>query len=342
MPPSPFLLQRTHLTAPATVPRYVDSAVLRSDADLVMLDLEDSIPRGDDALLVAGRHGVVRALCDLDWGAKLRFFRPRGAALDPGHTDIVDVVSRAGERVQGLIYPKVESANEVRAVDATLAAVERKCGLPVGHVRIGVLIESVLAEERAFEIAAASKRIVSLIFGAFDYFRALGVVDAPSRCDHPLIDGARARIVRAAASVGVQAIAEMTVNFPTRDKSPEAQAAALGECRRDAERAKSLGFRGKWAGIPSQVAIINSAFALSQRAIDDAVTAARAFMEAERLGRGAAMIDGKMTDRATDRVQRVVLETAFALGRLSQDIAHELGIGGGGSSEGEGLRSLDR
>ena len=66
-----------HLTCPATVWKYVESAATKSAANLVMLDLEDSIPRGDDAKLAEGRANVIRSFNTLDWGTRLRFFRPR-------------------------------------------------------------------------------------------------------------------------------------------------------------------------------------------------------------------------------------------------------------------------
>ncbi len=326
MLPTRYLVQRTHLTVPATVAKYIAGAVTESDADLVMLDLEDSIPRGDDARLRAGRDAIVHAMNDLDWGRRLRFFRPRGAELDPTHEDIRDVVGRAGARVEGLVYPKVESADEVRAVDATLGALEAERGLAAGSIRVAVLIESVLAEERAFAIAAASARVVSLVFGAFDYFASLGMLDVAYRFDHPLVDAARARIAKAASSVGVPAIAEMTTTFPTKNKSAEDRQAAQDECWRDAERAKSFGFRGKWVGIPAQVAIVNEVFTLSDDAVNDAVAAARAFLAAERAGRGATIVAGKMHDRANDRMSRVLLETAWATGRLDDATANELGL----------------
>jgi citrate lyase beta subunit len=324
--PPRYRVQAAHLTTPATVAKYVEAACTRSAADLVMLDLEDSIPRESDALLHAARDRIVRAFLDLDWGSRLRFFRPRGMRLDPGHTDIIDVVSRAGARVEGLVYPKVESAAEVASVDATLSALEAAHGLPAGHIRLEVLIESASAEEQAFEIARSSRRLAGLVFGAFDYWSSLRIVGERYRTDHPLVDGARVRIVKAAASVGIPAIAEMTLNYPTRDKTAAAQEEALAECRRDAEHARALGFRGKWTGIPAQTAIVRDVFTISDHVIAEAVAAARAFLRAEREGRGATMIDGKMSDRATDRVHRVALEAAFALGRLDEETAKELGL----------------
>lgn len=321
-----FFLQRAHLTAPAPVWKYVEGAV-KSGADLVMLDLEDSIPRGDGAALAAGRANVVRALTTLDWGRSLRFFRPRGLALDPGFEDVREVVTAAGGRLEGLIWPKAEGAAEIALLDEALAEAERAAGVEEGAIKIGVLIESARAEEEAFSIAGASRRVRSLIFGAFDYFSSLGMIGAGYRFDHPLVDAARIRIAKAAASVGVPAIGEMTLNYPTKNKSAEEQRAALDECRRDAEHARLLGLRGKWVGIPAQIAIAHDVFGLPEGEVARALGEVRAFREAEREGRGATMIGGKMADRATDRHNRVVLEAARALGMISAEVAEELAIG---------------
>jgi citrate lyase subunit beta/citryl-CoA lyase len=324
--PAKYLLQMAHLTTPATVAKYVESACTKSAANLVMLDMEDSIPRGNDGLLATARDNIVRAFNDLDWGRRLRFFRPRGLRLDPAHSDIIDVVSRAGAKLDGLVYPKVESAAEVVSIDQTLTALEAQLGLPAGQIRVEVLIESANAEEQVFEIARSSKRLVGLIFGAFDYWGSLRMVGERYRTDHPLVDHARASIVKAAASVGLPAIAEMTLNYPTKDKTEAEQKAALHECLKDAEYALAFGFRGKWTGIPAQTQIAIDVFALPDAVIHEAVVAAKAFLEAEREGRGATMIDGKMNDRATDRIHRVALRTAFALGRLDAATAKELGF----------------
>jgi citrate lyase subunit beta/citryl-CoA lyase len=319
-------VQMAHLTCPATVWKYVEGACTKSRANLVMLDLEDSIPRGNDALLAEGRANIVRAFRELDWGSRLRFFRPRGLELDPGLTDIREIASAVGERIEGLVYPKVECAEEVRSVDETLTELEKERGLPLGGIKLHVLIESAAAEERVFEIARASKRLTALVFGAFDYWSSLGMADVPYRFDHPLVDHLRARIVKAAAHVGIPAIAEMTVNYPTKDKSPAEQAAALGECRRDALYAKSFGFAGKWTGIPQQTEIVLDAFSLDASLVATAVEDVRSFQRAEDAGRGATMIRGKMADRATDRVNRVILAKALALGMIHDEIALELGL----------------
>jgi len=315
-----------HLTVPATVWKYVEKAVTRSAANLVMLDLEDSIPRDNDDMLQFGRNNIIKAFEHLDWGKRLKFFRPRGIELDPSHEDIVTIVQAAGARLDGLVYPKTETAAEVKSLDETLARVEQAAGFIPGRIKIEILIESASALEDVFEIAHASRRLTGLIFGSYDYWASLGLRPASYRSDHPLLNYARTRIVQAAGAVGVPAIAEMTTNYPTRDKTPEQRLAAVEEFRRDSLLALSFGFSGKWTGIPEQAALAVELFRISDEEIDTAIGEAREFLDVERSGRGATMMKGKMIDRATDRVNRNVLKTAYALGVLDKELAIELGI----------------
>ncbi len=320
------MVQMAHLTTPATVWKYIEGAITKSVASLVMLDLEDSIPRNNQALLDQGRAHVIRAFKELDWGTKLRFFRPRGLELDPAHEDIAIIVAAAGAHLDGLIYPKIESADEVRSIDETLTALENQNGLAAGKIKIEALIESAAAEEQVYEIARASRRLVGLVFGSFDYWASLGLFSETYRPDHPLIAGARSRVVKAAATVGIPAIAEMTTNYPTRDKSEEERHAAIEEFRRDALLARDFGFAGKWTGIPEQTAMAVEIFQIPDAEIARAIGEAQLFLAAEAEGRGATMIGGKMADRATDRVNRNTLKIAYALGRLEEAVARELGL----------------
>ena len=321
-----YLLQMAHLTTPATVWKYVESAVTKSKANLVMLDLEDSIPRDNSELLEQGRANIIRAFNELDWGTRLRFFRPRGLELDPAHEDIAVIVEAAGKNLDGLIYPKIEDAGEVRSIDETLTALEATLGITPGRIRIEPLIESASAEENVFEIARSSKRLVGLIFGSYDYWASLGMGASSYRPDHPLIAQARGRIVKAAASVGIPAIAEMTTNYPTRDKTDEQRRAAMEEFRNDALLARDFGFAGKWTGIPDQTAMAVEIFQTPDDEIERAITDAKQFLEAEASGRGATMIGGKMADRATDRLNRNTLKKAYAMGRIDELLATELGV----------------
>jgi len=140
-------VQMAHLTTPATRWSMVEKACTKAKANLVMLDMEDSTPRGDDEALHHARWNVIRAYKELgDWNGQLKFFRPRGLQLDPGHTDICVIVAEAGEHIDGLIYPKMETPEELQSIDETLTALERKHGLEEGKIKLEVLIESVSAD----------------------------------------------------------------------------------------------------------------------------------------------------------------------------------------------------
>ncbi len=326
MLPARFAVQAAHLTVPATRWQMVEGAIRKSDADLVMLDLEDSIPRDDATALELGRANVVRALSELDWGRKLRFFRPRGVDLDPRLDDLRFVLPRAREKLEGIVVPKVLGPDDVMRFDHTLAEIERAEGLEVGRVKMQVLIESVTAEEQAFEVARATSRLVGLVFGAFDYWSSLRMALVDYRFDHPAVDAARLRIVKAAASVGVPAIAEMTTDYPTKEKTPAERESALATCVRHAEHARDLGMAGKWAGHPAQVAPLLTVFAPSTATISRALAHVRAFRDAELRGLGAIMIDGQMADRATDRMNRMTLAAAAARSMLDVGVVEELAL----------------
>ncbi len=323
--PAKYLVQYSHLTCPATVWKYIEKAP-DVGANLVMLDLEDSIPRGNDELLEEGRKNVIRAFTELSWGRAIRYFRPRGLELDPDFSDIKAIVPKVGDKIDGLTYPKVESAKEVQDIDRVLTDLEESCGFEKGRLTFQLLIESVHAERQAFEIAEASPRLTALIFGAFDYWGSLGLPPHLYNPDHPLVRDVRCRIVKAASAAGIPAIAEMTLNYPTKNKTEEEKQAALDECRTDAELAYHYGFAGKWTGIPAQVKIAQEVFGLPIRVIEQAIIEARAFLGAEKAGKGATMIDGKMADRATDRINRTILKEAYALGKIDEETAKELSL----------------
>ncbi|MFO0555799.1 MAG: aldolase/citrate lyase family protein [Polyangiaceae bacterium] len=327
--PPRFAAPLAHLTVPAPRWSMVERACARPAPgalapSLIMLDLEDGIPEGDDALLRAGRDNVVRALRELDWGGALRFFRPRGLALDPEFEDVRDVVARAGSRLEGLVLPKVEHPDEVKLLDEVLTDLERTHALASGDIRVHVLVESVAAEERAFELAVAAPRVAGLVLGAFDYWSTLRMPPSAYRFDHPALVAVRARIVKAAAFAGLPAFAEMTSSFPTKDKSDAERALAIETCRAHAALARDLGMRGKWIGHPAQLAPVLESFAPSRAAIDASVAYLRAFADAKQRGLGAVMIDDHMADRATARMHEVTLTAAHAAGLLGDDVAREL------------------
>src|SRR5262245_5979683 len=142
------------------------------DADLVLLDLEDATAPSEKA---ASRAVVVESLKTLDFGRRAVAVRVNGADTPWCYRDVVDVVEPAGDRIDTLILPKVESAADVAFLDRLLSQIELARGWPVGGIGVEVLIESAPGLQRVNEIAAASPRLEALIFGPGDLSASLGL-----------------------------------------------------------------------------------------------------------------------------------------------------------------------
>jgi citrate lyase subunit beta/citryl-CoA lyase len=313
-------------------------------APLVMLDAEDALALTDEAA-AQGLEGATRVLADGDWSGggppTLRFYRPPGLNLDSTARDLYRLLWSLAERsdvgsipLDGIVFPKIEHPEEIDLVHGMLTEAERALGLEVGTIRVAYLIESGWAAARLAEVAArAADRLSALIFGLADYSADLGLPTIAN--DHPIADWARATIVDVAGAVGVPAIDGMTLDYPVGDPSLDAAANRarfldrMELVHRDAVRARDFGMLGKWVGHPAQLFAVLLAFesAFSAEALEVEATKLAVYHSAvHEEGRGATMIGGVMSDRATDRHARVVLRQATALGRFDPGRAFELGV----------------
>ena len=343
------MLERLGLTAGDLADRLeLDRALVEtrlaapSRAPLVMLDGEDAIAPGD---AVAARALAVASdtLAGADWGppgaGTLRFYRPPGLNLETTVRDLYTLLWRLRERTEGrpypldgIVFPKVEHPEEVDLVNDLLSDAEASLGLTAGQIRVAYLVESGWAAGQLPEIARrAAPRLASLIFGLADYSADLGLPTIAN--DHPLADWARAEIVAVAGAVGVPAIDGMTLDYPVTDPALDATTNRTRWLDRmrlvydDALRARSMGMLGKWVGHPAQlfaVLLANEA-SLTDAVLEAEAAKLEAYGAAVAVDEGATMIDGVMSDRATDRHARTVLRQATAAGRF--DPARALGLG---------------
>jgi citrate lyase beta subunit len=282
---------------------------------------------------------LLRALPEDDGGSgSLRFFRPPGFNLTTSGHDLYTVLwGVAGAPrfpLDGIVFPKIEHPEEVTLLYALLDEAETALGLPREQVRVAFLIESGWAAANLAEIArVGAPRLCSLIFGLADYSADLGLPEISG--EHPLSDWARAEIVNVAGAVGVPAIDGMTLAYPVGDPALDRQANRARFLERmalvyeDAVRARKLGMLGKWVGHPAQLFAVLLAFEASLRpeALEVEASKLAAYQTAvDDEARGATMIGGVMSDRATDRHARVVLRQAVAVGRFPPDRALALGI----------------
>ena len=163
-------LRRSELSTPASNERMMEKAAA-SNADLVFLDLEDSVSPIEK---VPSRAKAIKALKALDWGKKTRAVRVNDLETEYAYQDIISVVEEPGEYLDIIIIPKVKSAKDVWWVDVLLSQIEKRLKR-TRRIGIEVLIEEVEAMLNVEEIARSSPRLEALIFGPADYSASLGM-----------------------------------------------------------------------------------------------------------------------------------------------------------------------
>jgi citrate lyase subunit beta/citryl-CoA lyase len=295
-------MRRSELSTPGSNEKMLAKAA-GSDADLVFCDLEDSVAPAEKP---AARAKIVHALLHHDWRPATRAVRINDLETHYAYRDILDVVTGARDALDIVIVPKVKSARDVWWVDRLLTQIETDLGL-TKRIGIEVLIEEVEAMIAAEEIAHASPRLEALIFGPGDYSASQGVrvteIGAADGYPGDLWHYARNKIAIAARSARIAAV-----------DGPFADFSDPGGYQRQARLAHTLGFSGKWAIHPSQIALANEEFRPTGEEIARARKLVAAFDEAQARGLGAVAVDGTMVDIASVRLLRNTLDQAEALG----------------------------
>jgi citrate lyase subunit beta/citryl-CoA lyase len=291
-------LRRSELSTPGSSEKMLEKAAA-SDADLVFCDLEDSVAPQQKEL---ARINVVRALRRDDWGTKTRAVRINGVHTDWWGDDLEEIVTGAPESLDVVIVPKVKSPKDVQAVGMFLDELESRAQRKAPKIAIEVLIEEAEGLVNAEAIAVSSQRLEALIFGPGDFSASQGVRwNIAREADYPgdIWQYHRSRIVVAARAAGIDAIDGPFANF--RD---------VDGYRKECLRAALIGFTGKWAIHPSQIAIANEAFSPTEDEVRAARDLVDAYAKAEAAGEGAAGLGGVMIDAATVRIMDGVLERA--------------------------------
>jgi len=266
-------LRRSQLVTPAATFRMIEKAA-GLDCDSLILDLEDAVAPSKKP---AARENVRKAMSNLAFGDKEVGVRINGVTT-PYFLD--DLLALEGLPVDTIVVPKVNRPEDVAVVDVLLRQLEGR-GSRAG-VTLQLLIETAIGLEAAADIARASDRVVSLIFGAGDFTADTGIAFTPRGLFY-----ARARVVVAAAAACVQALDHVHPAIQDVD--------GLREAARDA---RELGFQGKWAIHPAQVPVINEVFAPTLDEVREARRVIEAYEAAKAGGQGAITIDGALVDEA--------------------------------------------
>ncbi len=291
-------LIRSWMFVPGHRQRMIDKA-LGLNADAIMLDIEDGVaPNEKDT----ARKNIADSLGrDKAAGTAARYVRINAIGHPRMDADLEAVV-RPG--LEGLVCPKVDTPDEVRKLDAILNDKEPKNGIAKGSVRLLIAVESPRGLLNAPAIAAASSRIVGIIFGAEDFGREIGLPTVREGEARDLIY-ARSAIVIAAASAHVQAIDGVWVDLN--------DGAGLLTF---AKQSRQLGYSGMSCIHPSQVDAINKTFSPTAEEIDYCQKVLQAFEEANARGDGSIAFGGQLIDRPIIERARRTIDLAKSLGMI--------------------------
>ena len=298
------LIRRSTLILPVNVPRFVEKAYLRR-ADAIMLDLEDAVPLKQKD---AARQLVRDSLPLVARGGAEVFVRVNhDAAL---LTDDVEASVHPG--LDGICFPKTESAEEVQGLDAQIGDLERRRGIALGRIELLLLIETPCGLLNLESIAAASARVRSISLGPEDYCLMLGV--EPSADGMELLYGvSKVVTVCKASNISPMGLLGSIAGF--RDLTAFELAAS---------RARNLGCVGASCIHPDQVAVLNRVFSPPAEKVEYAQAAVAAFEEGVARGTASVNVAGAMVDIPVYRRAKHILEQAAAIAEVEKRKANAL------------------
>lgn len=278
-------------------------------ADQVFLDLEDAVaPIAKEG----ARDNVVAALNEGDWGGKTRVVRVNDWTTHWTYRDVIAIVEGAGANLDCIMLPKVQTPDQVVALDLLLTQIEKTNGLEAGRIGIEAQIENALGLVNVDAIAAASPRVETIIFGPADFMASINMKtlvvgeQPPGYTEGDAYHYILMRILMAARAYGKQAI-----------DGPFLQIRDVDGYKRVAGRAAALGFDGKWVLHPGQVDAANEVFSPSQGDYDHAeeILDAYEYFTSEAGGAlGAVMLGDEMIDEASRKMAIVIAAKGRAAG----------------------------
>ena len=299
--------RRSCLAVPGSSPRFLEKAQ-GLPADQVFLDLEDACaPLAKES----ARHAIVDALNNGDWGAKTRVVRVNDWTTHWTYRDVITVVEGAGPNLDCVMLPKVQDAGQVRTLDLLLTQIEKTMGLQVGRIGIEAQIENARGLVNVDDIATASPRLETIVFGPADFMasinmKSLVVGEQPPGYPADAYHYILMRILMAARANDLQAI-----------DGPYLQIRNVRGFREVAGRAAALGYDGKWVLHPDQIPAANEVFSPSQEDYDHAELILDAYdwcTSAAGGAKGSAMLGDEMIDEASRKMALVIAGKGRAAG----------------------------
>jgi citrate lyase subunit beta/citryl-CoA lyase len=295
--------RRTCHAVPGSSERFLAKAP-QLEADEVFLDLEDAVaPNEKDA----ARARVIEALNSLTFKSTV-VVRVNGTDTPHYYRDLIDVVEQAGSKLDAIMLPKVRTPGDVEMTDKLLTQIELAHGLEPRRIGIEAQIEDAQGLLACEQIATASPRMETLIFGPGDYSANIGIPittigGAPDGYPGDHLNYVYSRLVIAARAAGIQAI-----------DGPYGLVKDEDGLRQRARLARALGMDGKWTIHPGQIAIVNEVFSPAKDEWERAEAMLAAYDDAHAQGHGAAMYEGEMIDEANRKRAERIAEAGRAAG----------------------------
>ncbi|RKY14598.1 MAG: CoA ester lyase, partial [Planctomycetota bacterium] len=287
-------------------------------ADIVFLDLEDAVAPDDK---VQARKNVIEALNDHDWSKTAVSIRINGLDTHYCYRDIVDVVEQAGDKLDTILIPKVNTPADILFVSTMLEQIEAAKG--IDQINIHILIETALGMANVEAIAqTCPERLEAMVFGVADYAASTqarttnmgGANPDYFMLTHPDNEGARERhwgdqwhFAISRMVVACRAYGLRPIDGPFGDiGDPEGFKAV-------ARSVAALGVEGKWAIHPSQIELANEVFTPPDSEVDRARRILTAMDVAASEGKGAVSLDGRLIDAASIRQAQVMVDKAVQI-----------------------------
>ena len=300
--------RRSNLAVPGSSPKMLEKAK-GLPADQIFMDLEDSVAPIAKA---DARKNVVAALNEGGYEEKVRVVRVNDLTTQWTYQDVTEIVENAGQNLDCIMLPKVQTAAQVQWLDMTLTQIEKTMGFEQGRIGIEAQIENALGLVNVDEIAQASPRVETIIFGPADFMASINMKSLivgeqpPGYTEGDAYHYILSRILMAARAYDKQAI-----------DGPYLQIKDVDGYRRVAERSAALGFDGKWVLHPGQVEAANEVYSPRQEDYDHAeliLDAYAYYTSAEGGGRGAVMLGDEMIDEASRKMALVIAGKGRAAG----------------------------
>lgn len=286
---------RSLLFVPSHIEKMVSKAA-GSEADSVVLDLEDAVPFESKE---QGRKLIHDTLKSGLYAKKTVFVRIN--PLDTGLT-LIDVEAVACSELHGFVYPMAYTPDNIKNFDAQLRLIEHHLGLSIGHFSVIALIETPLGVINAYEIAKASDRMVGLLFGCEDY---LADLQGRHSAGNVSLLTPRAQLAIAARAAGVEPI-----------DTPYVKVHDMEGLRSFTQEGRDLGMAGMLVMTPKQIPIVHETYSPSEDEIQFATDVVKAAEEARAAGRGIVVVDGKFISPPTLKAAQKILARYEAIRNL--------------------------